>query len=320
MKIPSEKLIEMYFYMKISRMSENKLDVLYKQGKLPGATYPGIGQEASYVGCASALEEGDTISTTHRDMAALLTRGISVNEIMTQHFAKENSPTQGRGEDNYLGDLSKGIFSGVSMLPDMYPVSVGSALFFKNKKMANVAMPFCGEGATARGDFHESLNWAAIYDLPVVFVVVNNNFAYSTPNEIELPTNNASDRAKGYGIEGHTVDGNDVIKVYEVAKKAVDKARNGGGSTLIETKTMRMKGHAGHDGADYVSQDVLKKWAKKDPIAGFEKYLSEQGALSEEKKKQLEEEIAQTIEKAVDFAMQSDFPDPESLTTGVFDD
>ncbi|HDZ86265.1 hypothetical protein LCGC14_0553170 [marine sediment metagenome] len=320
MQISQAKLLDMYRNMKLSRMTEQRLDFLYKQGRLPGAIYPGIGQEASYVGCTLALEEGDTITTTHRDLAALLSRGISLEQVMTQHFAKENSPTGGRGEDNYFGDLGKGIFAGVSMLPDMYPVAVGSALYFKRKHMANVAMPFCGEGATARGDFHESLNWAAVFNLPVVFIVVNNQYAYSTPNTIEIPTEKVADRAKGYDIEAYSVDGNDVLDVYKAAKKAVDEARNGKGPLLIEARTMRMKGHAGHDGAEYVSEELLAEWAQKDPIERFEKYLFESGDLSVEKKSQVETDISGSIDKAVDFAQQSSYPEPDTLSEGVFHD
>lgn len=319
MDILNEKLLDMYYYIKLSRAVEQNLEFLYKQGRLPGAIYSGIGQEASYVGCTLALEDGDAITTTHRDMAALLVKGMTVKDIMAQHFAKAGSPTGGRGEDNYLGNLSKGIFTGVSMLPDLYPVAVGAALYFVRKNKNNVAMPFCGEGASARGDFHESLNWAAIWNLPVVFIVINNQFAYSTPNELEIPET-VADRAKGYGIEGYSVDGNDVVAVYERAKEAVDKVRSTKKPVLIECRTMRMKGHAGHDPADYVPKEKLEEWARKDPIKRFEKYLSENNLLSQEQKSRIEKKIENEINEATAYAEASPYPDAKDLTVGVYSD
>ncbi len=319
MNMQKELLIQMYKLMKLTRENEQSLELLYKQGRLPGAIYPGIGQEACYAGCVSALESNDVITTTHRDMGALLAKGITSKEIMTQHFAKANSPTKGRGEDNYLGDLSKGVFTSVSMLPDLYPVAVGAAMYFERKNKSNVAMAFCGEGASARGDFHESLNWAAIYNLSVVFIVVNNQFAYSTPNEIEIPATVAQ-RAAGYGIEGFSVDGNDAMAVYEVAKEAVDKARQKKGPTLIECKTFRIKGHAGHDSAEYVDKNLLEEWKKKDPIDKLENYLLENGLLDQEEKQSIEQQIKDEVDEAINFAQNSPDPDPRDLTMGVYSD
>jgi len=320
MKISNEQLLDMYYHMKLGRAVEHNLELLYRQGQLPGAIYSGIGQEATYVGAASALEDGDALATTHRDMAALLVRGITPKEVMAQHFGKVTSPTKGRGEDNYLGNLSLGIFTSVSMLPDLYPVATGAALYFRHKRKNNVAMAFCGEGASVRGDFHETLNWASVFNLPVVFMVVNNQFAYSTPTIKEMKIANVADRAVCYSMEGRVVDGNNVNEVFQVTKAAVDKARNGNGPTLIEAKTMRMKGHAGHDPADYVPEQLLDEWVRKDPLMRFENYLKEHNNLNEERKSKLEKEIEDLVSEAISFAKESPYPEASTLTTGVYSD
>jgi len=317
-KISQKTYLDMYYFMKLGRALEERLEMLYRTGQIPSAIYLGRGQEAATVGAASALKPEDILATTHRDIIAQLPKGMDVKLIMAQHFGKATSPTKGKGEDNYLGNLKLGILTSVSMLPDFYPVAAGAALAFKYKGEKRVALAFSGEGATSRGDFHEALNMAAVMELPVVFVVINNQFAYSTPFYKETKVKNVADKAAAYAMPGVVVDGNDVLAVYKVAKKAVEAARAGKGPTLIECKTMRMRGHAGHDPAKYVPKELLAEWEKRDPIKLYEKVLLEQKIVTEEKIAQMDAEIQKQIEEAVKFSQESPWPEPQEVTKDVY--
>lgn len=316
--LSQKELLDMYYFMKLGRALEERLEMLYRTGQIPSAIYLGRGQEAATVGTAYALKPEDVLATTHRDVIAQLPKGMDVKLIMAQHFGKATAPTKGKGEDNYLGDLKLGIMTSVSMLPDFYPVITGAAFAFKYKGEKRVALAYCGEGATSRGDFHESLNIAALFELPAVFVVINNQFAYSTPFYKETKVKNVADKAAAYGMPGVVVDGNDVIAVYQVAKKAIEDARAGKGPTLIECKTMRMRGHAGHDPAKYVPKELLAEWEKKDPIKRHESYLLKEKIVTEAEIKKMEAEIQQLIEEAVKFSQESPWPEPEEVTKGVY--
>ncbi len=318
MALSREQHFDMYYYLLLGRALEERLETLYKQGKIPGAIYQGRGQEACYVGSAYALEPGDVIAPTHRDMIAMLPRGMDIKLIVAQHLAKVTGPTKGRGEDNYLGDLSRGIFTTVSMLPDFYPVAAGAALAFKIQGESRVALAYCGEGATSRGDWHEALNFAAVKTLPVVFFVINNQFAFSTPAEKGMKIGNVANRASAYGMPGITVDGNDPIEVFEAVKRSVDLAREGQGPSLIEAKTLRMKGHAGHDRFTYAPSGLIEQWEEKDPINRFEILLRDEWQLNDEEKQQIEIEIQMKIDGAVAFAEASPLPDPNEVTKDVY--
>lgn len=317
-KIDKNKLLDMYYYMRLGRALETRLENLYRQGNIPGAIYLSRGQEACEVGGSTALEADDVMAPTHRDMIAMLPRGIKPKSIIAQHFGKETGPTRGRGEADYLGDMSKGVFTTVSMLPDFYPVAAGAALAFKYREEKRMALAYCGEGATSRGDFHEALNLASIHDLPVVFFVVNNKFAYSTRTENEMKVANVADRAPAYGIPGVIVDGNDVVEVYKAVKDAADRARNGGGPTLVEGKTMRLTGHSGHDPFDYVRPEEIEEWEHKDPIDKYEAYLKERGIIDDASIEKTGRDIEEMIEEGIRFAQESPEPDPGEVTKGVF--
>lgn len=318
MKLSRQLKLDMYYYMRLGRAMEERLEILYRQGKLTSAIYLGRGQEATMIGAAMALEDGDTLAPTHRDVMAQLPRGMEPKKIFAQHFGKETSPTRGRGEATYLGDLTKGIFTTVSMLPDFYPVSCGAALSFKLRNMPNVALAFCGEGATSRGDFHEALNFASIFMLPAVFIVENNQFAYSTPVNREMRVKDVSQRAIAYDIPGESVDGNDVIAVYEITKKAVNRARSGEGPTLIAANTMRMRGHAGHDSMKYVSKELISEWEKKDPISMLEKHLFAEKLINDAEKTEIDGKVNAVIDEAVRYAEESPLPNEEEVDSGVY--
>lgn len=321
MEIPeltNEMKLEILRYMMLARAIEEREEILYRQGKPIGAIYLGRGQEAIEVSASYALEEGDVLAVTHRDMAAHLPRGLSARMVMAQHYGKATSPTRGKGEDNYFGDLGKGVLTTVSMLPDFFPVIAGVGLVFKMRKEPRVAMAFCGDGATNRGEFHEGINFAAVQRCPCVFVVINNQYAYSTPNQKEFLVEDLAERALSYGIPGETVDGNDVYAIWPAVKGAVERARNGGGPSIVVAETMRMRGHAGHDPMQYVPKELFEKWEKRDPIALFQERLSAEGVITEKSLDSLRVDIRAEVEDGVDFAEESPFPDGEEALNDVY--
>jgi 2-oxoisovalerate dehydrogenase E1 component len=315
-ELTDEQLLKMYELMLTGRLLETRLHNMYRGGRLPGAVYPGVGQEGCMVGFAFALEQGDIYGGTHRDLMSQLTRGVTLEETLLNFYGKEEGPTAGRDGNSHFGVLDKGTLMVVSNLPDAWPVAVGVALAFKLQDEPRVAMANCGEGATATGNWHEAVNFGAVFKLPVVFTVQNNQWAYSTPNHISFPTEKASDRAKGYGIPGQTVDGNDVLACYSAAKEAVERARQGGGPSLIEGVTFRHFGHAGHDPADYVKPDEREEWMAKDPLPRFEEFLMAQGLLDDDRKAELEDQIEKKIRETIDWAQEQADPDP--ATAGDF--
>lgn len=313
-----EQMIDMLYYMKLGRALEERLELLYKQGAIPSAIYLGRGQEASEVGTSYALDPGDVIAPTHRDVISQLPRGMSVRLILAQHFGKATSPTRGRGEATYLGDLSKGIITTVSMLPDGYPLSAGAAMAFKYRGEKRVALAYCGEGATAHADFHEAVNFAAVLVLPVIFVVINNQFAYSTPVYKEMRVTDIAQRAECYGIPGIAVDGNDVVEVWKATKAAAARARVGEGATLIEARTMRMRGHAGHDPAKYVPKEMMDEWARRDPIDRLTSRMRELGYVDDAALAEVDARVADEVAEGLKFAQESPLPEPKEVATGVY--
>ncbi|MHB0975751.1 MAG: thiamine pyrophosphate-dependent dehydrogenase E1 component subunit alpha [Candidatus Aquicultorales bacterium] len=317
-ELAPERKLEIYGYMKLARAVEERLEILYKQGKPIGAIYQGRGQEAIEVAASYALEKDDVIAVTHRDMAAHLPRGRTARAIFAQHFGKATAPTRGKGEDSYFGDLERGVFATVSMLPDFYPVIAGAGLAFRLRGEKRVGMAYCGDGATNRAEFHEGVNFAAVQRCPCVFVVINNHYAYSTPNDKEFLVKDLSERAAAYGIPGYSVDGNDVQAIWPVVKEAVERARGGAGPSLVVAKTMRRRGHAGHDPMKYVPKEKLDEWEKRDPILLFENHLFDAGILSGEQRKRLEDRIAEEVDEAVRFAEESPFPEGKEALDDVY--
>lgn len=318
MKPDLETKKQLHYYMKLGRMMEERIEILYKQGRVNGAIYLGRGQEATTVGASLALKDGDFMAPTHRDLIAHLPRGMSLQRIFANIFGKIDGPTRGKDAISYMGDMKLGIMTPISMLPDGYPVATGAAMAFKYKNTNNVALAYCGEGATSRGDFHESLNMAAVMNLPVVFIVENNQYAYSTPTHKEMKIRDVAQRACAYDIPGEKVDGNNAEEVFDLASDAVDRARNGGGPTLIECKTMRMKGHAGHDPATYVPKDLLSEWEQRDPIKLYEEQLLKEGSMSVEQFRQVAELLDKEILDAVEFAERSAYPQGHEALYGVY--
>ena len=268
-----EDLLQIYRNMLITRGVEERGHILYRQGKIPGSFYTGRGNEASAVGVATAMGTDDVGTPLHRDMGVHITRGVEPWRIFAQYMGRADGPTHGRDGNVHMADARLGLIAMVSHLPAMLPVAVGCALAFRIREEQRVAVAWYGEGASARGDTHEGMNFAGVRQLPVVFICDNNQWAYSTPTHLEYAVEHLADRAPAYGFDGVVVDGTDVLAVYREAKRAIEKARDGGGPTLIECQTLRMEGHAVHDDAFYVPKELFERWAERDPIERFRTWL-----------------------------------------------
>src|ERR1700752_5242740 len=286
-----DDLLGVYRNMLITRGVEERGHILYRQGKIPGSFYTGRGNEASSVGVATAMAADDVGTPLHRDMGVHITRGVEPRRIFAQYMGRADGPTRGRDGNVHMADTQLGLIAMVSHLPAMLPVAVGAALAFRIREEARVALAWFGEGSSARGDTHEGMTFAGTRKLPVVFVCDNNQWAYSTPTHLEFACERLSDRAAAYGFEDVTVDGTDVLEVFRVARYAIDKARAGGGPTLIESVTLRMEGHAVHDDASYVPEEMLRAWAERDPVERYRAALMEQAAFTEHDDEQLRAEV-----------------------------
>lgn len=311
-------LLQMYFYLRLTRSLEDRISALYRQGRIVGGVYTSHGMEAIGVGYASALEPDDVIAPFHRDMGAFLIRGFTPGEVIAQYLGKRTGPTKGKDGNVHMGDLKRGVFGFVSHLADNLPVATGAALAFKIRGEARVAFTGTGDGGTSRGDFHEAMNFAAVRKLPVVFFCNNNQYAYSTPQRLQMAIRDVVDRAKAYGMPGEIVDGNDVAAVYLASKRAVGKARAGEGPTFLEFKTMRMHGHSEHDPAKYVPRKLLEEWKQKDPILKTERLLMELGYGDEAYFRDVGERAKKEVESGVEFAEQSPLPEGPEVLDGVF--
>jgi len=299
--------------MLLMRGLEERAMSLYRQGKVPGSFYDGYGQEAVSAGAAFAMAPQDRLCVLHRDLAAHIIRGVTPARILAQYLGREAGITRGRDGNVHFGDPRLGCVGMVSMLPDMMLVATGMAMAFKLRGERRCALTWFGDGSTSRGDFHEAMNWAGVQRLPVVFVLENNQYAYSTPLDKQFAVNPV-ERAVAYGFVGTTVDGNDVEAVFEAARVARERALAGEGPTLIEAETMRMHGHAAHDDMKYVPKEQVEQWRKRDPIDRQSSRLAALGFDVE----QLRAEIRAEIEAAAEQALAAPMPDGSTATAGVF--
>src|SRR6266540_2420112 len=313
-----EDLLTIYRYMLVTRGIEERGHILYKQGKIPGSFYTGRGNEAAAVGVATAMGPDDVGTPLHRDMGVHVTCGVEPWRIFAQYMGRAGGPTGGKDGNVHMADANLGLIAMVSHLPAMLPVAVGCALAFKIREDRRVAVGWFGEGASARGDTHEAMNFAGVRRLPVVFVCDNNQWAYSTPTHLGYAVEHIADRAAAYGFEGVVVDGTDVLAVYREARRAIEKAREGGGPTLIESLTLRMEGHAVHDDAFYVPKDMFERWAKRDPLERFRTWLRDNAELTDEEEEEIGASVKELLSDALLRAEESPLPEPESLTEGVF--
>ncbi|OGU04134.1 MAG: pyruvate dehydrogenase, partial [Gemmatimonadetes bacterium GWC2_71_10] len=279
-----QQLLELYYYLHLTRSLEERLTNLYRQGKVIGGLFRSLGQEGASVGSAYALEPRDFLSPLIRNLGSMLVKGAEPLAIVRQYMAKADSPTKGRELNMHFGDLDKGYVGQISHLGDMVPVMAGIALSFKLRKERRVCLVYVGDGATSTGAFHEGLNFAAVQRLPLVCIVENNGWAYSTRTAQQTAVRQLVDKARGYGIPGERTDGNDVLGVHEVTRRAVDRARSGGGVTMIEVVTYRRKGHAEHDAQGYQPKEEIAEWAARDPLDRYDARLDETGWVSREER------------------------------------
>jgi pyruvate dehydrogenase E1 component alpha subunit len=301
--------------MLLMRLTEERALALYRQGKVPGSFYDGRGQEATAVGPAFALGPRDRACILHRDLGAHLVRGVTPGRVLAQMMGRAGGVTGGKDGNMHFADRRLGCVQMVSMLPDMALVACGMAIAFQMRREPRVAMSWFGDGATANGQWHEAMNVAGVRRLPVVFILENNQFAYSTPNELEFAVDPLQ-RAAGYGFPGVKVDGNDVEAVFRAAAEACERARRGDGPTLIEAETMRMHGHGAHDDMRYVPREMLEEWAARDPIQRYEERLRGDGIDVEPIRASVREEL----ERETEWALAQPMPDRSEATVGVFAD
>src|SRR5256714_2923477 len=299
--------------MLLMRGLEERAMSLYRQGKVPGSFYDGFGQEAVSAGAAFAMAAEDRLCILHRDLAAHLIRGVIPTRILSQYMGRAGGITAGRDGNVHFGDHRLGCVGMVSMLPDMMLVATGMAMAFKLRGEARCALTWFGDGSTSRGDFHEAMNWAGVQKLPVVFVLENNQYAYSTPLDKQFAVDPVQ-RAEAYGFIGVTVDGNDAEALFEACRVARERALAGQGPTLIEAVTMRMHGHAAHDDMKYVPKEQVEEWRKRDPIDRQSTRLLELGVDVES----VRASVAAEIDAATEAALAAPRPDPDTVSDAGF--
>ena len=299
--------------MLLMRGIEERAMSLYRQGKVPGSFYDGFGQEAVSAGAAFAMGPEDRLCILHRDLAAHIIRGVTPARIIAQYMGRDSGITRGRDGNVHFGDPRLGCVGMVSMLPDMMLVATGMAMAFKLRGEPRCALTWFGDGSTSRGDFHEAMNWAGVQRLPVVFVLENNQYAYSTPLDKQFAVDPVQ-RAAAYGFSGVTVDGNDAEAMFEATRAARARAVAGEGPTLIEAVTMRMHGHAAHDDMKYVPKEQVELWRKRDPVDRQDARLRELGVDVDAIRAAVQAEI----DAATEQALAAPMPDPEDVTAGVF--
>lgn len=319
------QLHELYYYLELTRQLEEVLTSLYRQNKVVGGLYRSLGQEAGAVGSAYALRRrtdgtGDMVSPAIRDLGALLLMGAPPADVLRQYMARGDGPTKGRETNVHFSDFEKGFIGLISHLGVMIEVTTGVALSFVRRGEDRVALVYCGDGMTSTGAFHEGLNLAAVKRLPLIVVVENNRYAYSTPTSRQTAAESFVDKAPGYGIHGERCDGNDVLAVHEITRTAVERARAGEGPSLLELMTYRRKGHAEHDSQPYVPDGELEEWEAKDPLTLYRSRLLEMELAEADELDALRAEAAEVVDRARDEAEASPMPEPEGALGGVYGD
>ena len=308
------------YYMLMMRELEERIELkLYRQGKVVGGCYTGRGQEAIPVGSAILSRPGDWLTPSHRDMAALLIRGITPREILAQYMGRATGLTKGRDGNMHMGCPRRHCVPIISSIGASIPVAGGLALAMRYRQESNIVFNYSGDGASSRGDWHEGLNMAAVMKLPIVYLCNNNGYAYSTPLDKQMSIRDVADRVAGYGIPAEIVDGNDVLAIHEASRRAVEHARAGKGPYFIECKTFRMSGHSAHDSADYVPNSMREEWSRKDPILMLQRYMVEHLGADEQDFVNVRKQVLGEIEEAVAWALEQPSPDPETVEDDVYE-
>tara|TARA_B100001750_G_scaffold246119_1_gene267505 strand:- start:16 stop:1998 length:1983 start_codon:yes stop_codon:yes gene_type:complete len=306
-KITKNQLLDLLFYLELPRTIENKMLNFLRQGKI-SKWFSGIGQEAISVGATYALKDNDIILPMHRNLGVFTTRSVNLNQLFCQLMGKEGGFTKGRDRSFHFGIPEKNIIGMISHLAAMLPVATGFALASKLKKEKKIILSFIGDGSTSEGDFHEAVNLAAVWELPVIFLIENNGYGLSTPSSEQFKCEKLSDRALGYGIEGITIDGNNVIEVYQEISNVAKNMRKGNGPIIIEAMTFRMRGHEEASGTDYIPKELFNEWSKKDPITNYKKFLKSKKILTSKKQKEINDKINKKINDSFDFALNAEKP------------
>ena len=316
--LDDKKKFDLYYHMQVCRKVEEHVIRLYRQGKIVGGVFTGRGLEAITAGSAYALEERDGLFPIHRDMGAHFVKGQTIKTFLAQYLGRANTPSRGRDGNLHLGYPEKNIFGTISHLGAMIPVAAGYTMAAKLRGEDNVALTYIGDGGSNIGDFHEGLNFAAVHKLGLILVIENNQFAYSTPTDLQYACEYLADRAIGYGMHGEVVYGNNVMAVYEAVKNAVDRGRRGDGPTLIEARSMRVRGHSEHDDYSYVPKDLIEEWLSRDPIENYEKYLLKKKILTRAKIEKILQQIDEELKEATEYADKSPFPEPEDCIRDLY--
>ena len=316
------QLLELYYWMRLTRSLEERLVSLYRQTKVIGGVFRSLGQEGESVASAYALDrgKGDILSPLIRNLGSMLVQGATPLEVLRQYMAKAESPTRGRELNIHFNDLKRGFLGQISPLGDMVPVMAGIALYFRMTRQPRVGLVYIGDGAMSTGTFHEGLNFAAVQRLPLVVVAENNGYAYSTPLSRQTAVKRLADKAPAYGVPAVTLDGNDVLAVYEATRIAVDRARGGGGVTLVEVMTYRRKGHAEHDDQSYVPEGEIAGWERNDPIDRYSTRLTESGWASPADLEGLDARVIAELDAAVARCEDEPLPAGSTSLTSVYAD
>ena len=316
--LAKDDLLEIYYYLRLTRALETRLVNLYRQGKVIGGLYSSFGQEGESVASAYALDEGDVLSPLIRNLGSMLVKGARPADVLRQYMAKATSPTAGREMNIHFNDLRLGYLGQISHLGDMVPVMAGIALTFRIRGEARVGLVYAGDGATSTGAFHEGMNFAAVQRVPLVVIVEHNGYAYSTPTRRQAAVERLADKARAYGVPGVTVDGNDVLAMYEVTSRAVERARAGEGVSLIEAVTYRRRGHAQHDDQRYQPRDEIARWEAHDPVDGYVARVTETGWVARSELDAAERRADAAIDQALEECEGDPLPAPDTALSGVY--
>jgi TPP-dependent pyruvate/acetoin dehydrogenase alpha subunit len=313
-----EILKRLYAYMLKCRMVEERARLLFRQGKFAGNYYAAVGQEATEVGATIDLLPEDTVAPSHRNFVTNIMKGTPLRLMYAQLYARKTSPDQGRSSPAHCGYAPLNIITPASTIAAQLNIGTGVALAYKMQKKQNVVVALSGDGSTSLGFWHEAVNFAGVHKLPIIYVVENNLWAESVSTSLQTAVEDLSVKAQAYGMPGITVDGNDVVAVYRVAREAINRARGGGGPTLIECKTYRWYGHSEIDPAKYRSPEEVEYWKSRDPIPAMQQYLEKQDLWSDQWKQELTADFNKEIDEAIEFAENSPYPEPEECLDHVY--
>ncbi len=306
--------------MLLARLTEERLIRLYHQGKVYGGVYTGIGQEAIGAATTAACGPDDLFTPCIRNITVHMGRGQTVLNVFRQYLGRVTGPTHGRDGNVHYGDMARGVYFMISHLGAMLPVLTGAVMARRRQGKDTIGIAYIGDGATSTGDFHEAVNFASVFDVPVIFLIENNKYAYSTPNTRQYRCKHLVDRAAGYGIEGISADGNDLVELHLLTRQLVGDLRKNPRTILLECDTMRMRGHGEHDDFSYVPRELLEQYAKREPIRQARERLMSEGVITAPEFESLEKACGEEVDQAYHQALSEPPPDPQTLTEGVYAD